>query len=292
MSRTLPRSLLIGIGIAAVVAATGTARAQTFQFADVVGWWSAEPEFAGETSRIVLHFLEENGKQTARLSLLGIGGYEVPIGTVTIDGMTLDMKPLSVPAAVRSAARHAARTAAGGGGAGLQNSSGVSPHRAARQAQAANVGLPASARALDLRHRRRRVGRHRARCRERADLRRQRCGHVARARCEGREALEIRDRQAGQGAAHGDRRLGLPRVRQRFSLQARQAQRRGALARADRSRQPGAHSGRARKDRVGIATAPASSPTASASTSAAATERCTRSMSPRAKSSGACRPRT
>jgi hypothetical protein len=66
MSRTLPRSLLIGIALAIViiVAAIGTARAQTFQFADVVGWWSAEPEFAGETSRIVLHFLEENGKQT------------------------------------------------------------------------------------------------------------------------------------------------------------------------------------------------------------------------------------
>src|SRR5688572_27965171 len=95
MSRTLPRSLLIGIAI--VLAAIGTARAQTFQFADVVGWRSAEPEFAGETSRIVLHFLEENGKQTARLSLLGIGGYEVPIGTVTIDGMSLDTKPLSFP---------------------------------------------------------------------------------------------------------------------------------------------------------------------------------------------------
>jgi outer membrane protein assembly factor BamB len=91
----LLRSLLIAI--TAVVTTTGTARAQTFQFADVVGWWSAEPEFAGETSRVVLHFLEENGKQIARLSVLGIGGYEVPIGTVTIDGMSLDTKPLSFP---------------------------------------------------------------------------------------------------------------------------------------------------------------------------------------------------
>src|SRR5688572_13551687 len=89
---TLLRSLLIGIS--AGVAATSAARADTFQFADVAGWWSAEPQFAGESSRVVLHFLEENGKQVARLSLLGIGGYEVPIGTVAIDGMNLDMKPI------------------------------------------------------------------------------------------------------------------------------------------------------------------------------------------------------
>jgi outer membrane protein assembly factor BamB len=95
MSRTLPRLMLICI---AVVAATSSAaRAETFQFAEVVGWWSAEPEYGGETSRVVLHFLEENGKQAVRISLLGIGGYDVPIGTVTIDGMTLDMKPYPFP---------------------------------------------------------------------------------------------------------------------------------------------------------------------------------------------------
>ena len=92
---TLPRSLLIGL--AAVVAATSAARAETFQFADIAGWWSAEPQFAGESSRVVLHFVEENGKQVARLSLLGIGGFEVPIGTVVIDGMSLDMKPIPFP---------------------------------------------------------------------------------------------------------------------------------------------------------------------------------------------------
>jgi outer membrane protein assembly factor BamB len=94
MRRTLSRFLLIGV---ALVAGATAARAQTFQFADIAGWWSAEPELAGETSRVVLHFLEENGKQTARLSLLGIGGYDVPVGAVTIDGMTLDMKPFAFP---------------------------------------------------------------------------------------------------------------------------------------------------------------------------------------------------
>jgi len=91
------RSLVIAA--AAIAAATnGVARAaETFQFADVTGWWSAEPHYGGESSRILLHFLEENGKQAVRISLLGIGGYDVPIGTVTIDGMTLDMKPYPFP---------------------------------------------------------------------------------------------------------------------------------------------------------------------------------------------------
>lgn len=97
MSRKLSRSFLIGF--AAVVAATTSAAraAETFQFADVTGWWSAQPQYGGDSSRVVLHFLEENGKQAVRLSLLGIGGYDVPIGTVTIDGMTLDMQPIPFP---------------------------------------------------------------------------------------------------------------------------------------------------------------------------------------------------
>jgi outer membrane protein assembly factor BamB len=96
MRRTLPRSILVGLAF--VVATTASvARAETFQFADVVGWWSAEPEYGGESSRVVLHFLEDNGKQAVRISLLAIGGYEVPIGTVAIDGMTLDMQPYPFP---------------------------------------------------------------------------------------------------------------------------------------------------------------------------------------------------
>ena len=96
MRRTLPRSILCGFAL--VVAATASAvRAETFQFADVVGWWSAEPQYGGDSSRVVLHFLEDDSKQAVRISLLGIGGYEVPIGTVAIDGMTLDMKPYPFP---------------------------------------------------------------------------------------------------------------------------------------------------------------------------------------------------
>ena len=88
--------------------------ADALKFAEIVGWWSAEltdrdlghadlvrnidrPGYAGDSSRVLLHLLEENGKQSARLSLLGIGGYEQPIGTVTISGDTLDMQPYPFP---------------------------------------------------------------------------------------------------------------------------------------------------------------------------------------------------
>jgi eukaryotic-like serine/threonine-protein kinase len=120
---TLSRCLLLF----AMTAAPAQA-ADTFKFADIAGWWSAEPTYrdagrtestdrltyrdvgnadlvgntdrpthAGESSRVLLHFLEENGKQSVRLSLLGIGGYDVPIGTVAISGDTLEMQPYPFP---------------------------------------------------------------------------------------------------------------------------------------------------------------------------------------------------
>jgi outer membrane protein assembly factor BamB len=74
-----------------------TCAADSFDFAEVTGWWVAEPSFSGESSRVLLHFVEEDGKQSARLSLLEIGGYEVPVGTVVISGMSLDMQPYPWP---------------------------------------------------------------------------------------------------------------------------------------------------------------------------------------------------
>jgi outer membrane protein assembly factor BamB len=92
------RRVSAALAFASLVFANVSARAaETLAFSDIAGWWVAEPTFAGESSRVVLHFLEENGKQSARLSLLGIGGYDVPIGTVTITGTTLDMQPLAFP---------------------------------------------------------------------------------------------------------------------------------------------------------------------------------------------------
>lgn len=79
-----------------LAAACMTAAAQTapaLKFADIAGWWLAEPTYAGEPSRVGLHFVEENGKQVVRLSLFAIDGYDVPIGTVTLSGNMLNMQP-------------------------------------------------------------------------------------------------------------------------------------------------------------------------------------------------------
>jgi outer membrane protein assembly factor BamB len=80
----------------ALFAAEGRA-GEAVKFEDVVGWWSADPSYGGESSRVVLHFLQEDGKQSVRLSLPDIGGFDNPIGTVTLSGDTLDMQPYPFP---------------------------------------------------------------------------------------------------------------------------------------------------------------------------------------------------
>ena len=77
--------------------ASHAAAAEALRFSDVAGWWLAEPAYAGESSGIGLHFLEENGKQSVRLSLFAIGGYDVPVGALTLSGNTLDMRPFPFP---------------------------------------------------------------------------------------------------------------------------------------------------------------------------------------------------
>lgn len=83
----------------ALLAATPAvaAAAEALKFSDVAGWWAAEPSYAGESSRVLLHFVEENGRPSVRLSLLGIGGYDVPIGAVVVAGDMLDMQPYPFP---------------------------------------------------------------------------------------------------------------------------------------------------------------------------------------------------
>ena len=58
MSRTLSYApCSIGIGSPLLQATVGAARAaDTFQFADVAGWWSAEPQYGGESSRVAAAF--------------------------------------------------------------------------------------------------------------------------------------------------------------------------------------------------------------------------------------------
>ncbi len=76
---------------------TGTASAQGVKFSDLVGWWSAEPSFAGESSRVLLHFVDEGEKQSARLTLADIGAYDIPIGEVVIKGEVVEPQALSFP---------------------------------------------------------------------------------------------------------------------------------------------------------------------------------------------------
>ena len=99
MNRNLDRRLcaaVLGLAVAWVPLPVRAAD-PGLVFEDIAGWWAAEPSFAGESSRVLLHFLEDKGKPTVRLSLLAIGGFEVPIGTVKLEGDRLDMEPLPFP---------------------------------------------------------------------------------------------------------------------------------------------------------------------------------------------------
>jgi outer membrane protein assembly factor BamB len=79
--------------------AVGTpATAQTaVEFQDLAGWWSADPEWGGESSRLALQFLVRDGKQEAHLSIVAIGGYDISLGEAVISGTAIDMKGLSFP---------------------------------------------------------------------------------------------------------------------------------------------------------------------------------------------------
>lgn len=82
----------------ALIACVGlSASAQALEYSDIAGWWSAEPVHGGESSRIVLHFLQKDGKTVAELSLPAIGVHEIGLGEVTIAANSIDTKSLSFP---------------------------------------------------------------------------------------------------------------------------------------------------------------------------------------------------
>jgi outer membrane protein assembly factor BamB len=84
----LPLALLWGVS---------QAQSPVLEFSDLEGWWSADPSFAGETSRVALHFETVDGKPVAKLSLPAIAVFDVSLGVVTISGNRLDTQPLSFP---------------------------------------------------------------------------------------------------------------------------------------------------------------------------------------------------
>jgi len=96
----LPMHSLVWRAFACLVAVllAGPAAAQTgLRFADLVGWWSADPVHGGESSHVALHFVEQDGKPEARLSAPALGVYEYSLGAVTLSGNSLDTAALSFP---------------------------------------------------------------------------------------------------------------------------------------------------------------------------------------------------
>jgi outer membrane protein assembly factor BamB len=77
--------------LATLVAVPAVAQTSV-RFSELAGWWSANPAHAGESSHVALQFLEKDGKQEARLWLMAIGAYDIPLGEVTISGNSIDTK--------------------------------------------------------------------------------------------------------------------------------------------------------------------------------------------------------
>lgn len=72
-------------------------QADALKFTDLEGWWSAEPTYAGESSRVLVQFVQEDDKQLARLSLVAIDAYGMSMGAVSIDGDVINMEALTFP---------------------------------------------------------------------------------------------------------------------------------------------------------------------------------------------------
>ncbi len=90
------RSRILVCLFAAAVA--GPAPAQSpVRFSDLAGWWSADPQWGGESSHLALQFIEQDGKQEAHLSIPAIGGYDINLGTVVITGNALTTQGLAFP---------------------------------------------------------------------------------------------------------------------------------------------------------------------------------------------------
>ncbi len=76
---------------------TAGAQAESLTFADLEGWWSAQPQYANDSAQVVLHFANEEGKPTMRVSLPSIGVHEVSAGTVQISDGKVSTSSLEFP---------------------------------------------------------------------------------------------------------------------------------------------------------------------------------------------------
>jgi outer membrane protein assembly factor BamB len=85
------RAWLVCLSIVAGAANAGP------QPADLVGAWAADPVHGGESSRVTLRFVEQDGKLEAHMSIPAIAVYDVSLGEVSISGDAIDTKTLSQP---------------------------------------------------------------------------------------------------------------------------------------------------------------------------------------------------
>jgi outer membrane protein assembly factor BamB len=91
-----PLSRLLACGLLLASAAQVSAQAP-LRFADLAGWWSADPVHGGESSHLALQFLEKDGTPEARLSLPAIGAYGINLGEVAIEGDAVHTRGLAFP---------------------------------------------------------------------------------------------------------------------------------------------------------------------------------------------------
>jgi outer membrane protein assembly factor BamB len=95
-----PRNLALWLALMLAVPAGAQ---NPVRFADLEGWWSADPAHGGESSRVALQFVAKDGRQEGRLWLMGIGAYDIPLGTVAISGNSIDFQPQAFPLAWNAA---------------------------------------------------------------------------------------------------------------------------------------------------------------------------------------------
>jgi outer membrane protein assembly factor BamB len=70
---------------------------ESVRFSDLAGWWSAQPEFGGDSARMALQFVAKDGKQEAQLSAPALGVYDYSLGELTLSGNSLDTRGLAFP---------------------------------------------------------------------------------------------------------------------------------------------------------------------------------------------------
>jgi outer membrane protein assembly factor BamB len=77
--------------------ASSAAAQNAVQFSDIAGWWSADPEFGGESAHLALQYLEKDGQPEARLWITSIGANDISLGAVKLTGNSVDTQGLAFP---------------------------------------------------------------------------------------------------------------------------------------------------------------------------------------------------